>query len=438
MTTATPHRPIEPVPTLTFSPLAWLKLQFFCHHGDTEIVSKTVEDGAIHRYTYREAHRRARRLAKAMKALGVQMHDRVGTLAWNTYRHFELYFGTSGIGAVCHTVNPRLFQDDIAWIVNHAQDRWIVAALLLVALGVALGGATQLHHAFHGVYVDVHRADRRILGEARLHVSGDGCIIDILAGKEVKEQKKSIAKAVGLTIGQAGIDKALAFLRRVKLSVFPEIPVCSGLQDFLRQFDVHFILERRDFVLKFFLKIGHFLPGLLPRSHYSEVGTGQCLVLTHRRSPAHAGPCPLRNIPIPARAPSSRPPPRLQSAGACISPDAADSRSGIEPSLGADPHSRSHDARRGARRADSAPFHGMCIARMVRTSSGIPPSWIRDTRDPRFSSCSGVLPARVCSSTKECHTWFARPFWAFSDARSWRAPSWPRRPRSPSPFRAAS
>ncbi|WP_434632778.1 3-(methylthio)propionyl-CoA ligase [Chromobacterium sp. CV08] len=91
-------------------------------HGDTEIVSRTVE-GPIHRYRYRDAARRARRLAKALGTLGVAPGDRVGTLAWNGYRHFEIYFAVSGSGAVCHTVNPRLFPEQIAWIINHAEDK---------------------------------------------------------------------------------------------------------------------------------------------------------------------------------------------------------------------------------------------------------------------------------------------------------------------------
>ncbi len=95
------------------------------HHGDIEIVSKTVEDGSIHRYTYREAHKRARRLAKAMKALGVSMHDRVGTLAWNGYRHFEIYYAVAGSGCVIHTINPRLFPEQIGYIANHAEDKAI-------------------------------------------------------------------------------------------------------------------------------------------------------------------------------------------------------------------------------------------------------------------------------------------------------------------------
>src|SRR5437868_12805554 len=92
------------------------------YHQDTEIVSRTVE-GAIHRYTYAEAERRSKRLARALLRLGIRRGDRVGTLAWNTYRHFELYYGVSGIGAVCHTINPRLFDEQIVYIINHAQDR---------------------------------------------------------------------------------------------------------------------------------------------------------------------------------------------------------------------------------------------------------------------------------------------------------------------------
>ena len=92
------------------------------YHHDTEIVSRTVE-GAIHRYTYAEAERRSKRLARALLRLGINPGDRLGTLAWNTFRHFELYYGISGIGAVCHTINPRLFDEQIVYIVNHAEDR---------------------------------------------------------------------------------------------------------------------------------------------------------------------------------------------------------------------------------------------------------------------------------------------------------------------------
>jgi fatty-acyl-CoA synthase len=91
------------------------------NHGDTEIVSRTVE-GEVHRYTYRDAHARARKLARALGALGVRPGDRVGTLAWNGYRHYELYYAISGMGAVINTVNPRLFADQITYISNHAEN----------------------------------------------------------------------------------------------------------------------------------------------------------------------------------------------------------------------------------------------------------------------------------------------------------------------------
>ena len=101
------------------------------NHGDTEIVSRTVE-GGIHRYTYRDAQLRSKKVAEALLALGIEPGDRIGTLAWNGYRHFELYYGVSGMGAVCHTINPRLFPEQIAYIVNHAEDQLLFVDLNLL------------------------------------------------------------------------------------------------------------------------------------------------------------------------------------------------------------------------------------------------------------------------------------------------------------------
>jgi acyl-CoA synthetase (AMP-forming)/AMP-acid ligase II len=89
--------------------------------GTQEIVSRTVE-GPIHRTNYREVHTRSRRLARALLALGVRPGDRVATLAWNGFRHLEVYFASSGLGAVCHTINPRLFPEQILYILRHAAD----------------------------------------------------------------------------------------------------------------------------------------------------------------------------------------------------------------------------------------------------------------------------------------------------------------------------
>lgn len=94
------------------------------YSGGVEIVSRG-SDGGIHRYTYRECELRARKLAQALEALGVRQGDRIGTLAWNSYRHLELYYAVPGAGAVCHTINPRLFPEQIVHIVNDAEDTYV-------------------------------------------------------------------------------------------------------------------------------------------------------------------------------------------------------------------------------------------------------------------------------------------------------------------------
>jgi fatty-acyl-CoA synthase len=103
------------------------------HYGSTEIVSRRVE-GDIHRYTYAECHARSRKIANALQALGVRMGERVATLAWNGYRHLELYYAISGSGAVMHTVNPRLHPQQIAYILNHAEDQYLFFELNFLPL----------------------------------------------------------------------------------------------------------------------------------------------------------------------------------------------------------------------------------------------------------------------------------------------------------------
>lgn len=94
------------------------------HHGSTEIVSRRTE-GDIHRYTFIDCELRAKKVAQALEKLGIEPGNRVGTLAWNGYRHLELYYGISGSGLVCHTINPRLFEEQITYIINHAEDKAI-------------------------------------------------------------------------------------------------------------------------------------------------------------------------------------------------------------------------------------------------------------------------------------------------------------------------
>jgi fatty-acyl-CoA synthase len=116
------------------------------HHREAEIISRD-HDGATHRYGWAEVERRSRKLARALAGLGVGAGDRVGTLAWNGYRHLEVYYAAPGMRAICHTINPRLHPDDIAYIVNHAADKVLFVdpgfAPLVSALAPAIKDAVR-------------------------------------------------------------------------------------------------------------------------------------------------------------------------------------------------------------------------------------------------------------------------------------------------------
>ncbi|HLJ69838.1 MAG TPA: AMP-binding protein, partial [Roseiarcus sp.] len=106
-------------------------------HGEREVVSRTVE-GPMHRETYRQVRERALKGAQRLARDGIKLGDRVATLAWNSHRHLESWYSIVGLGAIYHTVNPRLFPDQIAWIVNHAEDRMVMVDLTFVPLLEAL------------------------------------------------------------------------------------------------------------------------------------------------------------------------------------------------------------------------------------------------------------------------------------------------------------
>ena len=101
------------------------------NHGEREIVSRLVE-GNIHRETYADAHLRARKLSQALLALGMGVGDVVATMAWNTHRHFEAWYGITGVGGIYHTLNPRLFPEQLSYIINHAEDKIILTDLTFV------------------------------------------------------------------------------------------------------------------------------------------------------------------------------------------------------------------------------------------------------------------------------------------------------------------
>tara|TARA_B110000238_G_scaffold116515_1_gene126470 strand:+ start:42 stop:1661 length:1620 start_codon:yes stop_codon:yes gene_type:complete len=106
-------------------------------NSKSEIVSVTG-DNPRHKYTYGDAFRRVRKLANALQNVGFEMGDRIATLAWNDYRHFELYYAISCSGQVCHTINPRLFPEQIDFIINHAEDQWVFTDPMFVHLLEAL------------------------------------------------------------------------------------------------------------------------------------------------------------------------------------------------------------------------------------------------------------------------------------------------------------
>jgi acyl-CoA synthetase (AMP-forming)/AMP-acid ligase II len=117
------------------------------HHPEQQIVSRRVE-GDLHRYTFRDLAARARRMANAVRRLGVGGADRVATLAWNGHRHMELYYAVSGSGAVLHTLNPRLHPDQVVWIADHAEDRVLFFDLTFLPLVEAIAPRVSTIKAF--------------------------------------------------------------------------------------------------------------------------------------------------------------------------------------------------------------------------------------------------------------------------------------------------
>ena len=181
-------------------------------HGDTEIVSRTIE-GPIHRYTYRDAHSRARRLARALGGLGVRPGDRIATLAWNGYRHFELYYGISGMGAVIHTVNPRLFFDQLIYILGHAEDRYVFFDLTFAPLVEKLAPSCKV---VEGWVAMTDRAHLPALGVPNLL-----CYEDLVGAAdddyEWPQFDENTASSLCYTSGTTGHPKGVLFSHRSTL-----------------------------------------------------------------------------------------------------------------------------------------------------------------------------------------------------------------------------
>ncbi|HEX9558024.1 MAG TPA: long-chain-fatty-acid--CoA ligase [Reyranella sp.] len=192
------------------------------YYPDVEIVSRTVE-GPIHRYGYRAAAKRAKQLAEALQGLGIKLGDRVGTIAWNTHRHFELYFGISGIGAVLHTINPRLAPEHVAYIANHAEDQVIFVDLNLLPV-------------VEGVWQHLKTVKHVVVMTDRGHMPASSkipkllCYEELIAGKPGTLQwpdfDERTASSLCYTSGTTGNPKGVLYSHRS--TVIHSMMMCSG------------------------------------------------------------------------------------------------------------------------------------------------------------------------------------------------------------------
>ena len=199
------------------------------HHGEQQIVSRRVE-GDLHRYTYGELAARSRRLAKALAALGVGDNDRVATLAWNGYRHMELYYAVSGMGAVLHTLNPRLHPDQVVWIADHAEDQVLCFDLTFLPLVQAVAGRLKTVKHF------VLMADRSHM-PADPKIPGLRCYEDLIDGQDdaydwpVFDENR--ASSLCYTSGTTGNPKGVLYSHRSTVlhafgAALPDALNCSG------------------------------------------------------------------------------------------------------------------------------------------------------------------------------------------------------------------
>ena len=178
-------------------------------YRDREIVSRTVE-GPIHRYTFADLHHRSKQLAGALTAMGVKPADRIATLAWNGYRHLELYYGVSGMEAICHTLNPRLHPSQLIYILNHAEDRYLFTDLTFLPLVEAI--AEQLK-SVEGVVV---MTDADHMPESNL--PNLLCYEDLLSAQdgdfEWPEFDENTASSLCYTSGTTGHPKGVLYSHR--------------------------------------------------------------------------------------------------------------------------------------------------------------------------------------------------------------------------------
>ncbi len=199
------------------------------HHGEQQIVSRRVE-GDIHRQTFREAAARSRRMAKALAALGVKPGERVATLAWNGYRHMELYYAVSGSGAVLHTLNPRLHPDQVVYIADHAEDQVLFFDLTFLPVIEAIAARVKTIKVF------VAMTDRAHMPPAT-KIQGLLCYEDLIDAQDDRFEWPSFdenaASSLCYTSGTTGNPKGVLYSHRSTMlhtyaAALPDALNCSS------------------------------------------------------------------------------------------------------------------------------------------------------------------------------------------------------------------